>query len=102
MRLKIYGYSDDLLEIDGDLRSELNVDTTDNIMFGIINSANEGVTITGHYGDTDCWEIGATLLKEGKGIPEGWHISIEWDESIVDYSPILLLDTGHDTVTIRH
>lgn len=70
--IKIYGHSDDCLEIGGDADEE----------FGAINKRVEiligdktaGVVVGGRYGDAGVWEFDVRQVDEGVPVP--WPISI--------------------------
>ena len=59
MGIKIYGASDDLLEIEGDIEEEFNVNCREDIYLGV----SDGTLFHINYDDNGIWRI--NLLRAG-------------------------------------
>jgi hypothetical protein len=79
MGLRIYGASDDLIEIEGDVREEIgSYDKDCTIQIG---DKTGGLLVTMSYGKrgTACWSAEISLIDEGIPIP--WPVTVCLGES---------------------
>lgn len=65
MVTRIYGSSDDLVEIEGDIRDEIGCCGTDDKERGVLLVANDGTALEVKYGKGGMAIWGITLLRQG-------------------------------------
>lgn len=94
MKLKIYGASDDLIEVDGDLREEFYADKIGKGLEGktitlsrIVGGTVEGLDIHVRYERGGVWSVAVSQLDEDIDLPD-WGYALK-NES---YSTVLELD----------
>lgn len=93
MNLKIYGASDDLVEVEGDLRDEFyaknigkNIEGRTITLSRIVGGTVEGLDIHVRYERGGVWSVAVSQLDEGIGLPDwGYKITNE------DYTAVLEL-----------
>jgi len=88
-QLKIYGRSDDLIEIDGDIYDEIGWHPSEKCYITI----SDGTVISIEYSDEGIWRI--AMLREGSGDPEIIYAPSDDDDN---YSDVLILPLGHFTI----
>lgn len=104
MKLKFYGYSDDVACYnDGVADEEVDCAETGRQSFNVLNSNGNGIRISLRYGDVNAtWGAAVRPYAEDEiepKIPDGWTISIS-NSPDVEYSVQVLVDTGHDEVNV--
>ncbi len=87
-QLKIYGRSDDLIEIEGDIYDEIGWHPDEKCYITI----SDGTVISIEYADEGIWRI--VMLCEGSGDPEIIYAPPDDDDN---YSDALILPLGHYT-----
>ncbi len=78
MKLKFYGASDDLMEVEGGIREEWGCFGRPCILRVYSPKSDEGLLVIGEYGRTGVWAtwmLGAAQLDEGVEIPD-WDIRV--------------------------
>ena len=65
MATKIYGASDDLIEVEGDVRGEVGCYGTDDREHGVLLVCSDGTILEAKYGKGDAGVWGVTVLKRG-------------------------------------
>jgi hypothetical protein len=70
--LKIYGHSDDLVEIEGVHEDEIGC--YDQSVILMVGTESAGVIVEMNYENDGCWS--AKLKRVGEGCPIPWNISI--------------------------
>jgi hypothetical protein len=88
MPIKIYGASDDIIEVEGDIEEEFYVHAGDEDEPAFL-AFSDGTLLSVHYGHEGIWRLG--LVKEGTA-----EFSKEEGTDSEDYSDIVTLD-GHIT-----
>ena len=63
MAVRVYGASDDLIEVEGDLREEFNAYDLED---GAVLAFSDGTVLRAVYDDDGCWRL--TRLAEGRGL----------------------------------
>ena len=96
--LYIYGYSDDLIEIEGGMDDE--VDTYDRVRsITLLSPEGEGLKVYAEYAPravgAAVWMIGVAPLDEGKDLPN-WEM--RYLTAANGYSPKLVIDAPDDVV----
>jgi hypothetical protein len=89
--IRIYGTSDDIVEIDGDVSEELSAYTTPRVI--TVGDANGGLCVVVEYAPAHVntggnWRIAVELI--GEDVPIPWPVSMEVREC--PYSPTLVID----------
>lgn len=104
MQLKIYGASDDLIEVEGDIREEFyakkvgeHVDGLTLTLSRIINGAVEGLDVHVRYERGGVWSVGVSQLDEDVDLPD-WGIRLSSNA----YTSILELDRIPEDVRLTH
>lgn len=101
MKTKIYGASDDLIEINGAVTDEVNDYTEKPITF----AASDGTEGTIKYNDEGIWEIdvlfnGSRLLQHIKAVGDDSTHTEPDAVGCSSYSDVLVLDEGIEWVKI--
>lgn len=83
LNLTIYGASDDLVEVEGDIREEFYALTKPLEGATLTLTRYEGEQVEGlhvhvRYEDVGCWSVGVSQLEEGVPLPD-WGLSISND-----------------------
>ncbi len=116
MKIRMYGTSDDLVEIDYE-RADVADDEYSEGIFKILRANYEKCEACGHehesapyayiraqYSPSDVrtgtWEFTMIMVDENKPWPANWDIIVECDRSTNGYTTILLIDTKADDVCI--
>ena len=87
MEIKIYGASDDLVEICGDIEEEFDVyDEPCKLLI------NEKVRVDVEYENSGCWSIKMFQSEEDYAIPSFWDISLSQHPN--GYSALLTINSG--------
>lgn len=96
--LKIYGASDDLVEVEGALRDEFNADSNSRWVGEVIAPNGDGLLVTAAYLHAGVWALGVGPTDEGAFLP-AWDIRVtNCDDN--DYSAMLVI-TVPDATVIR-
>lgn len=102
MNLEIYGASDDLIEIDGDIREEFyaksygkNLEGNSFALTRWEGDQIEGMEVHVRYEATGCWSVGISQLEEDKPLPD-WGASLSGD----GYTAKLILSNVPDDVKL--
>ena len=103
-KLKFYGVSDDLFEMDGDLSEEIGC--YDSGAAYHLKAADGEMIVFGHYAPKPTpgatWVIGVTLVEEGISLPT-WPMRFETAgpngyPNPQSYSPVLVIEAPDDVV----
>lgn len=101
MKTKIYGASDDLIEIEGAIEDEVNHMSDKAISF----AASDGTTGSIKYGDGGNWEItvkskGGKYLQHVKAVGDDLKHTEPDAINCTSYSDVLVFDEGIEWVKI--
>lgn len=91
MGVRVYGCSDDLIELEGDLREEINCYGTDDDDRGVLLSFSDGTIVELKYGKLGRGIWGITVMTEGDAYEGIDHCS---DEDASPHSDVLRLSDG--------
>ena len=108
MRVQIYGASDDLIEIEGDIREEFAVNNTATARkFYVYCEGDLQMTFQIKFTDSGYWNVVpqidiATWDEENKNYIKEWDIALKFnDQERCRYSTTLLIDSGNDVFEIE-
>lgn len=73
--IRISGYSDDLVEVDGFISDEFSPPMGKVFEADLIAPGGDGVTVTAFYLKSGTWTVGVAPLDEDRPIPD-WPMSI--------------------------
>ena len=88
MTLRIYGASDDLVEVEGDVDEEFSAYTSDDTRYVVATSTGHALSI--RYDEDGCWRIsqlgGPTPIRRvHEGVPDGDYSDIVEIEQDVEW-----------------
>lgn len=102
-RVRIYGASDDLVEIDGNHPIAEEYGPGDRGLFRAVLSdtvSADTALLYVEYVDPGVWMVGLAPHDDGFPIPAAWSPTIGHDSALCDYSAVLVLDLPA-TVTLE-
>jgi len=88
--IKIYGHSDDVVVIDGDITDELGAFDRERVI--TIGGEGEGLQITVEYSNTGTWQFALRQLDED--VPMPWPIRVVPEHA---YSLAVIVDCPPET-----
>jgi hypothetical protein len=91
MSSKVYGTSDDLIEVEGDVKGEAGCYGTDDREHGVLVIFSDGTLLELKYGKSDMAIWGINIIKEGALFSK---IEICNDEDARPYSDIVYFEDG--------
>ena len=95
MKLFIYGASDDLVELEGAIHEEYDINYDTGAGMLTLEGAGEFLQIACRYGGHGVWTF-APIPREDDVMPE-WGIKISFEEPARSYSQLLTLDVPEGT-----
>lgn len=89
--LRFYGASDDLVEVEGDVREEYNPGYETGRWEGVVTDASgHRLLVVVTYAQSGTWAVGIAPVEEGLALPENWTYDFALLDS--DYSVTLTID----------
>lgn len=98
--LKIYGCSDDNVEVEGSFEGADEYPSTGKSFFLVTAPNGENVFVIVNLVLNGTWAVGVTQYEEEYVIPD-WNIRIVHDFSLCKYSAILLLDLPEGSTIVE-
>lgn len=94
------GYSDDLIELDGDMSDEFTAASEGDVLYvaNIVDGDGNGLRLSAIYDDNGCWSFAVGRLDEGTELPD-WEI--EMGASSTGYSTQVSINAPDDVVINR-
>lgn len=90
--VQIYGASDDLVEIEGDVEGADEYNAYDEGFQGVIEAPDGGTAILYvEYRDNGCWTATLGRYEEGYAIPSEWGVELSTNSELCAYSTVLTL-----------
>ena len=106
MKVQIYGASDDLIEIEGDIRKEIGVNTSTAKKFYVYCQNELQMTLQIKFSDAGYWQVipqvdVKTWDEDNTNFVKNWDIILKMsDAERCRYSTTLVIDSHDDEIEI--